>query len=221
MIYEQLVEAVKNGKAKDAKELTQKALDEGLKPVDIINEGLVKGMGVVGELFGSGEMFVPEVMMSSKAMNAGMDLLKPLLKPGDMSSKATCILATVKGDLHDIGKKLVALMLEGAGYRVIDLGVDVKPEAIIAAVKKENASIVGMSAMLTTTMSVMKEVCELMKENGLSDVKIMIGGAPVNHDYTAKIGANYSKDAMEAVEVANKLSSGDLSPAGQSRSLEK
>lgn len=206
MIYEQLVEAVKNGKAKDAKELTQKALDEGLRPVDIINEGLVKGMGVVGELFGQGEMFVPEVMMSSKAMNAGMDLLKPLLTAEDIATKGTCVLATVRGDLHDIGKKLVSLMLEGAGYRVVDLGVDVKPAAIIEAAKKENADIIGMSAMLTTTMPVMKEVCELVKENGLDGVKIMIGGAPVNHDYADKIGANYSKDAMEAVEVANKLS---------------
>ncbi len=206
MIYEQLVEAVKNGKAKDAKELTQKALDEGLRPVDIINEGLVKGMGVVGELFGQGEMFVPEVMMSSKAMNAGMDLLKPLLTAEDIATKGTCVLATVRGDLHDIGKKLVSLMLEGAGYRVVDLGVDVKPAAIIEAAKKENADIIGMSAMLTTTMPVMKEVCELVKENSLDGVKIMIGGAPVNHDYADKIGANYSKDAMEAVEVANKLS---------------
>lgn len=206
MIYEQLVEAVKNGKAKDAKELTQKALDEGLRPVDIINEGLVKGMGVVGELFGQGEMFVPEVMMSSKAMNAGMDLLKPLLTAEDIATKGTCVLATVRGDLHDIGKKLVSLMLEGAGYRVVDLGVDVQPAAIIEAAKKENADIIGMSAMLTTTMPVMKEVCELVKENGLDGVKIMIGGAPVNHDYADKIGANYSKDAMEAVEVANKLS---------------
>ena len=206
MIYEQLVEAVKNGKAKDAKELTQKALDEGLRPVDIINEGLVKGMGVVGELFGQGEMFVPEVMMSSKAMNAGMDLLKPLLTAEDIATKGTCVLATVRGDLHDIGKKLVSLMLEGAGYRVVDLGVDVKPAAIIEAAKKENADIIGISAMLTTTMPVMKEVCELVKENSLDGVKIMIGGAPVNHDYADKIGANYSKDAMEAVEVANKLS---------------
>ena len=206
MIYEQLVEAVKNGKAKDAKELTQKALDEGLRPVDIINEGLVKGMGVVGELFGQGEMFVPEVMMSSKAMNAGMDLLKPLLTAEDIATKGTCVLATVRGDLHDIGKKLVSLMLEGAGYRVVDLGVDVKPAAIIEAAKKEKADIIGMSAMLTTTMPVMKEVCALVKENSLDGVKIMIGGAPVNHDYADKIGANYSKDAMEAVEVANKLS---------------
>ena len=143
--------------------------------------------------------------MSAKAMNAGMDLIKPLLKAEDISGKATCVLATVKGDLHDIGKKLVALMLEGAGFRIVDLGVDVKPQAIVDAVKKENASIVGMSAMLTTTMSVMKDVCDLLKENGLDEVKIMIGGAPVNHDYAAKIGGNYSKDATEAVELANSL----------------
>lgn len=205
MIFDQLMDAVRYGKVNEAKELTQKALDQGLAPADIINDGLIKGMGVVGELFGRGDMFVPEVMMSSKAMNAGMELLKPLLKAEELTTKGTCVLATVRGDLHDIGKKLVALMLESAGYRVVDLGVDVKAETIIEAVKKEKADILGMSAMLTTTMAAMEEVCTLMRERGINDVKIMIGGAPVNHDYADKIGANYSKDATEAVAVANQL----------------
>jgi 5-methyltetrahydrofolate--homocysteine methyltransferase len=205
MVCDQLVEAVRNGRVKEVKELTQSAIDQGIAPNVIIDEGLVKGMGVVGELFGKGEMFVPEVMMASKAMNAGMELIKPLIKAGDITSKGTCVFATVKGDLHDIGKKLVVLMLEGASFRIIDLGVDVKPQAIVDAVKKENASIVGLSAMLTTTMSVMKEVCDMLKENGLDGVKVMIGGAPVSHDYAAKIGANYAKDATEAVELANRL----------------
>ena len=205
MVCDQLVEAVRNGRVKEVKELTQSANDQGIAPNVIIDEGLVMGMGVVGELFGKGEMFVPEVMMASKAMNAGMELIKPLIKAGDITSKGTCVFATVKGDLHDIGKKLVVLMLEGASFRIIDLGVDVKPQAIVDAVKKENASIVGLSAMLTTTMSVMKEVCDMLRENGLDGVKVMIGGAPVSHDYAAKIGANYAKDATEAVELANRL----------------
>ena len=205
MIFQQIAEAVRNGKVKDAKELTQKAIDEGCNPIEIIDEGLVKGMDVVGELFGSGQMFVPEVMMASKAMNSGMELIKPLIGADEIKSKATCVFATVKGDLHDIGKKLVVLMLEGAGFRVIDLGVDVKVETIVEAVKKENADIVGLSAMLTTTMNCMKEVADTLKEAGLDKVKIMIGGAPVNDSYAEKIGCRYSKDASEAVILANKL----------------
>lgn len=205
MIYQQIADAVRYGRVKDAKELTQQAINEGLEPNSIIDDGLILGMSIVGELFGKGQMFVPEVMMAAKAMNTGMDLIKPLLKGEQTSKKGTCIMATVKGDLHDIGKKLVVLMLEGAGFRVIDLGVDVKPQDIVDAVKKEKASIVGMSAMLTTTMNVMKEVCDLLKESSLGNVKVMIGGAPVNNDYAAKIGGHYSKDASSAVILANEL----------------
>ena len=205
VIYQQIAEAVRNGNVKLTKELTQNAVDQGCNPIEIIDEALVKGMGVVGELFGSGEMFVPEVMMASKAMNSGMELIKPLINSEDIKSKATCVFATVKGDLHDIGKKLIVLMLQGAGFKVIDLGVDVKIEAIIEAVKREKADIVGMSAMLTTTMNYMKEVADTLKEGGLDNVKIMIGGAPVSHEFAVKIGCNYAKDASEAVELANRL----------------
>ena len=205
MIYEEIMNAVQDGRVKAAKELTQKAIDQGLEPHLIIDDGLVKGMGIVGELFGRGEMFVPEVMMAAKAMNASMELIKPLIKAEHASRKGTCVVATVKGDLHDIGKKLVLIMLEGAGFRVVDLGVDVSTEAIIAAAKKENADIVGLSAMLTTTMPVMKEVCDLLKENGLDNIKVMIGGAPVSDMYAEKIGGHYSRDASEAVALANRL----------------
>lgn len=205
MILQQIAEAVISGNVKLAKELTQNAINQGCDPIEIIDEGLVKGMGVVGDLFGAGQMFVPEVMMASKAMNSGMELIKPLINAEDIKSKATCVFATVKGDLHDIGKKLVVLMLEGAGFKVIDLGVDIKTETIVEAVKREKADIVGMSAMLTTTMNYMKEVADTLKEAGLENVKIMIGGAPISHEFAEKIGCNYSKDASEAVELANKL----------------
>jgi len=164
------------------------------------------GMNVVGEKFKNGEMFVPEVLIASKAMNSGMEIIKPLLKEGDVTSKGKAVFATVKGDLHDIGKKLVCMMMESSGYEVVDLGVDASPEKIVEAVKEHDADIVGMSAMLTTTMLAMKQTVEALKENGLyGDVKVMIGGAPVTVNYAEEIGANYSPDSTEAVELANTL----------------
>ncbi len=205
MIFNQIAEELRNGQVNKVKELTQQALDQGKDVKDIINEGLLKGMNKVGELFKNGEMFVPEVLMSSKAMNVGMELLKPLLKEGDIQSKGVCVFATVKGDLHDIGKKLVMMMMESAGYFVIDLGIDVSPEKVVKAVKDNNADIVGMSAMLTTTMMVMKETVKQLKEAGLDNVKIMVGGAPITDKFADEIGANYSPDASSAVELANTL----------------
>lgn len=205
MVLEEIIEGVRRGRVAHVKELTQKALDEGLDPNTVIDEGLIKGMGIVGELFGGGKMFVPEVMIASKAMNAGMEILKPLLKGAEVAKKGTCVFATVKGDLHDIGKKLVMLMMEGAGYKIVDLGVDIAPDVIVDAAKKENADIVGMSAMLTTTMPFMKEVCGMLKEQGLDNIKVMLGGAPVNEDYAAKVGGHYSPDASAAVRLADSL----------------
>ncbi len=201
-----IAEALKAGKVNDVKMYTEQAINNGLEPKVIISDGLMAGMNVVGEKFKNGELFVPEVLIASKAMNAGMEILKPLLKEGDVTSKGKAVFATVKGDLHDIGKKLVCMMMESSGYEVVDLGVDASPDKIIAAVKEHNADIVGMSAMLTTTMLSMKKTVDGLKENGLYDnVKVMIGGAPVTVNYAEEIGANYSPDSTEAVELANSL----------------
>ena len=205
-MYEQITESLIKGQYTEVAELTKKALNEGFEPKEIINEALLSGMNEVGELFSDGEMFVPEVLVSAKAMAAGMDLLKPLLKDGDVTSAGKCLFCTVKGDLHDIGKKLVSMMMEGAGYEVIDLGVDVGPEAIIEAVKEHQPDIIGMSAMLTTTMMSMKATVEALQENGMYDkVKVMIGGAPVSINYAEQIGANFSADAAAAVDLAKSL----------------
>lgn len=201
-----IAEALKAGKVEDVKTYTEMALSAGKEPKEIISDGLMAGMNVVGEKFKNGEMFVPEVLIASKAMNSGMEIIKPLLKEGDVTSKGKAVFATVKGDLHDIGKKLVCMMMESSGYEVVDLGVDASPEKIVEAVKKHDADIVGMSAMLTTTMLAMKQTVEALKENGLyGDVKVMIGGAPVTVNYAEEIGANYSPDSTEAVELANTL----------------
>jgi len=202
----QLTESIIDGDIVAAKNLTQKALDLGATPKSVLDEGLLRGMSEVGELFGDGELFVPEVLVAAKAMDNGMELLKPLLKEGDFEKKGKCVFATVKGDLHDIGKKLVAMMMEGAGYEIVDLGVDVSPEQIVEAVKEHDPELIGMSAMLTTTMASMNDTIKAMEENGLSDkVKVMIGGAPVSPKYAEEITANYSADAQSAVELANSL----------------
>ena len=205
-LFEQISEALIDGMKNEVLKLVQKALDEGNAPKDIINNALLSGMCEVGVLFKEGEFFVPEVLVAARAMNAGIDMLKPFLNEGDIDKKGKIIFCTVKGDLHDIGKKLVSMMLEGAGYEVIDLGVDVTPDAILEAVKKHNPDIVGMSALLTTTMSAMKETVEILKENGfIEKVKIMVGGAPVTERFAKEIGALYADDASSAVEVANSL----------------
>ncbi len=205
LLFEQIQDAVIDGIAREVKELTQKAIDEGNKPEDIINDALVAGMNEVGEMFAEGEMFVPEVLVASKAMNEGMDMVKPLLK-GDMETLGTAVFCTVKGDLHDIGQKLVAMMLESSGFKVINLGTDTPPEKIVESVKENDADIVGMSAMLTTTMVAMKETIEALKEEGLYDkLGVMIGGAPVSDSYAKKIGASYSDDATSAVKLAKTL----------------
>lgn len=204
---EALSQAVIEGQEQQVKELTQKALAEGLKPLEIINEGLIKGMNVVGQRFKVGDMFVPEVLMSARAMTAGMDVVKPLLVDGEMTNKGTVVIGTVKGDLHDIGKNLVGMMLEGAGYKVVDLGTDTAPEAFVQAVQENNAQVLGLSALLTTTMLAMKQTIEALQVAGLRDkVKVMVGGAPITQEFADEIGADgYAPDAASAVELVNQL----------------
>lgn len=203
----ELKDAVIDGDDELVLELTKKAVDEGSDPMEIINDGLIGGMNVVGKEFKEGTMFVPQVLMTANAMKMGVEELRPLLKEGDISSKATVVFGTVKGDLHDIGKNLVAIMFDSQGYEVINVGMDVPTEKFIEAVKEHNATLVGMSALLTTTMPEMPIVIKALEEAGLRDqVKVIIGGAPVTQEYSDEIGADgYSPDAQSAVELADKL----------------
>ena len=205
-IFREISDAIEDGEIEDVAELTQDALDDGESPQAILNEGLLAGMNVVGKYFKAGEMFVPEVLQSAKALDAGMQILKPLLNQGDLTNSGKVVFCTVLGDLHDIGKKLCIMLMEGSGYEVIDIGIDVPAERIVEAVKEHKPDILAMSAMLTTTMGAMDEVMDALKANGLAGtVKVMIGGAPLNHDYAERIGANYSEDAVGSVELADKL----------------
>ena len=206
-IYKQLNESVIAGNRNVAAELTQKLLDEGKAAKEILDNGLLPAMAVVGDKFEKGEFFIPEMLMAARAMNAGLDLLKPLLETSDVEPVARVVMGTVKGDIHDIGKNLVGMMLRGAGFEVIDAGVDVPPEKFIEMAKANNADIVGLSALLTTTMPSMKDIIEAFRESGIRDqVKIMIGGAPVTEDYAESIGADgYSANAASAVHLAKKL----------------
>jgi 5-methyltetrahydrofolate--homocysteine methyltransferase len=201
-----LAEAIIGGQRDKAKELTQKAIDEKVAPKEIIEQGLIAGMNVVGVKFKANEFYVPEVLIAARAMHAAMDLLKPLIAESGIEPTGRAVIGTVKGDLHDIGKNLVSMMLEGAGFAVVDLGVDVKPEKFIEAVKA-GSKVVCLSALLTTTMPGMKEVIEALKQAGLRDkAKIMIGGAPVTQAYSDEIGADgYSPDAASAVDKAKEL----------------
>jgi 5-methyltetrahydrofolate--homocysteine methyltransferase len=195
------------GKAKKVAELVTNAINEGIGPEEILNKGLIAGMNVVGQKFKSCEFYVPEVLIAARAMKTAMEILKPKLLECNVKPIATIALGTVKGDLHDIGKNLVGMMLQGAGFEVIDLGVDVMPEEFVTAIKDRNAEIVAMSALLTTTMPAMKTVITTINESGLREkVKIMIGGAPVTQTYANEIGADgYSADAASAVEKAREL----------------
>ena len=163
-LLKEISEALIQGNANKVKDLTQKGLDEGLRPGQIIQEGLISGMMIIGERFKKNEVYVPEVLIAARAMHAGLDIVKPLLTEGEVTELGTVIIGTVKGDLHDIGKNLVAMMLEGAGFKVIDLGVDVSPEKFVEAAKENNADLVGMSALLTTTMVNMKETVEAFEK---------------------------------------------------------
>lgn len=185
-------------------ELTQKAVDEGEKPSDIINLGLIAGMNVVGKYFKEGDMYVPEVLMAAKAMNDGMAIVKPLLVEGEASAAGKVVLGTVEGDLHDIGKNLVGMMMESAGMEVVDVGIDVSTQKFIDAVKEHKPDVLALSALLTTTMIAMKETIDLLKKEGLrEEVKVIIGGAPVTQEYANNIGADgYAPDAASAKDLA-------------------
>ena len=201
---EQISELVQKGKAKDVKELVANALAEGTAPKDILDNGLLAGMSIIGEKFKRDEVFVPEVLVAARAMNAGVEILKPVMVDAASESAGKAVIGTVKGDLHDIGKNRVKIMLEGKGLEIDDLGVDVPPEKFIDAAIEENADVVCCSALLTTTMSVMKDIVALANERGVSDkIKIMVGGAPVTQSFCEKIGADaYTPDAASASDVA-------------------
>jgi len=205
--FEEIQSAVMAGDMAKVADLTRQAIEEKVEPAAIINEGYIPAMNVVGKRFKNGDMFVPEVLMAARSMNTGMELVKPLLVEGEVQAKGTVVLGTVKGDLHDIGKNLVGMMIESGGYDVIDLGIDLEPEKFVAAVKENKPQIVGMSALLTTTMLAMKETIELLKEEGLRDgLKVMIGGAPVSKEFSDEIGADgYAPDAASATELVEKL----------------
>jgi corrinoid protein of di/trimethylamine methyltransferase len=204
---ETIKSAVIRGKHAEIKSLVQSALDAGLDPNTIINDALIPAMDVVGKDFGSGKIFVPEMLVSAVTMKAGVDIVKPLLAGGQSQSRGTVIMATVKGDLHDIGKNLVTMMIEGAGFKVVDLGVDLSVEKLIEQVKAIRPDILGLSALLTTTMPEIQKVIGELKTQGLRDkVKVMVGGAPVDRTFAEKIGADgYGANATEAVELARAL----------------
>jgi len=206
-ILQQISQAVIEGNVDAMADLTQSALAEGLSAQAVLDQGLMAGMDYVGKEFKAGAMFVPEVLRSAKAMQNAMDILKPLLAASGAKMVGRVLLGTVKGDLHDIGKNLVGMMCEGAGFEVKDVGKDLGPEAFVAAVKKYEPDIIGMSALLTTTMRVMEQVIKALKEAGLRDkVKVMVGGAPVTQAFANQIGADgYAPNAPAAADLARKL----------------
>lgn len=203
-VLENMSQALQKGKAKDVKALVEQALKDGLTPQTILNDGLLSGMGVVGVKFKNNEVYVPDVLIAARAMKAGTEILKPLLAAAGSKGLGKIILGTVKGDLHDIGKNLVGMMMEGQGIEVIDLGVDVSVDRFIEAAKEHDAKIICASALLTTTMGEMKSIVEAAKAAGIRDqVTIMVGGAPVNEAFAKSIGADiYTADAASAAEAA-------------------
>ena len=206
-IYERLSTAVLEGNEERVPKLVQKGLDEGLVPKDILDNGLIVGMNEVGARFKRGDMFVPEVLMSARSMQAGLTVLRPELVSSGAQLIGTIVMGTVKGDLHDIGKNLVGMMCEGAGFEVIDLGFNVEPEKFIQAIKEHQPNIVGMSALLTTTMRAMGHTIKAIEEAGLRDqVKIMVGGAPVDAEFAERIGADgYGSNAPAGSDLAKRL----------------
>jgi len=202
-----LHDAILNGDAKTAKAVTEKALAAGMEPLKLVQDCMVPAMAEVGRRFESNEYFVPELLISARAMKAALELIRPLLASAGVQPTGRVVLGTVKGDLHDIGKNLVGAMLEGGGYEVIDLGVNVTPEQFVAAVKEKNANIVAMSALLTTTMPSMKTTIEALEQAGVrQQVKVLVGGAPISQKYAEEIGADgYSESAAGAVAAARKV----------------
>lgn len=205
--FEEISALLQRGRAKDLAAMVQEELDAGVSAKDILNEGLVTGMNVVGAKFKTNQIFVPEVLIAARAMNAALAVLKPALAQSGVEPVGTAVICTVKGDLHDIGKNLVKMMIEGTGIRVVDLGVDCPAEKVVEAVKENDADIVCLSALLTTTMMAQKDVIDALKAAGLRDkVKVMIGGAPVTQAFCDEIGADiYTADAASAAQAARAL----------------
>lgn len=206
-IFEEIADEVQKGNSESVEELTKKALSEDISAEDILNNGLVAGMNIVSKKFKNNEIFIPEVLISAKSMYSGLGIIKPLLAEANVQSKGKVVIGTVKGDLHDIGKNIVAMLLQGAGFDVVDLGADVPKEKFLEFVKNERVDILGMSALLTTTMIYMKETIEALKNAGLREnVKVIIGGAPVTESYAAQIDADgYAPDAASAVDLTKRL----------------
>lgn len=206
-IFEELADEVQKGNSESVEELTKRALSQDISAEDILNNGLVAGMNIVSKKFKNNEIFIPEVLISAKSMYSGLGIIKPLLSELNVKSKGKVVIGTVKGDLHDIGKNIVAMLLQGAGFDVVDLGADVPKEKFLEFVKNEGADILAMSALLTTTMIYMKETIETLKNAGLREnVKVIIGGAPVTESYAAQIDADgYAPDAASAVDLTKRL----------------
>lgn len=204
MDFIELNKMVETGKSKIVKTIVSEALENGVSPKDILEQGLLPGMNAIGDKFKNNEVYVPEVLIAARAMNTGVGILKPYLATADVKAPGTAVIGTVKGDLHDIGKNLVKMMLEGKGINVIDLGVDVSADQFVAAVQEHNAQIICCSALLTTTMPEMEVVVKKAEEAGIRDkVFIMVGGAPINQDFCDKIGADcYTSDASSAADAA-------------------
>jgi 5-methyltetrahydrofolate--homocysteine methyltransferase len=204
--FVELSVAVEAGKRNDAKQITQALLEQGVKPLDIVEQGLVPGMSAIGEKFKNNEVFVPEMLIAARAMKECMAILEPLLADAGIKPKYTAVIGTVQGDLHDIGKNLVAMMLKGANFGIVDLGTNVAPEKFVAAAQENNAQLVCLSALLTTTMPAMRTTVQAVRDAGLTSVKVLVGGAPVTQDFCDEIGADgYSQDAASAVDLALRL----------------
>ncbi|HMA85883.1 MAG TPA: corrinoid protein [Desulfosalsimonadaceae bacterium] len=197
-----VAESLIAGKVEEVAQMVKDALDSGMDAEEVLNKGLIAGMDVVGQRFKVGDMFIPEVLRSAKAMSAGMEHLRPALAAGGSKRSSTLVIGTVEGDLHDIGKNLVGMMFEGAGFKVVNIGIDLKPEVFVEAVKEHKPDLLGMSALLTTTMPKMGETINALKEAGVRDqVKIIVGGAPVTEEYAKEIGADlYGANAASSVD---------------------
>ncbi len=205
--FEQIIVTIQEGKTRLIEDSVRKALDAGFDPIDILNKGMIPAMIKVGQRFEDGEFFLPEMLVSARTMQAGLRILKPYLQDTGYKSSGKVLIGTVQGDLHEIGKNLVGMMLEGSGFEVIDLGADVSPEKFVEAVILENPNILALSALLTTTMSKMDETIKALKSSGLREkVKVIVGGAPVTEHYAHQIDADgYSPDASKAVGLVNAL----------------
>jgi 5-methyltetrahydrofolate--homocysteine methyltransferase len=205
-LLDDLTAAVAAGKRADATRLTQELLNTGTSPQSVVEQGLVPGMTIVGERFKRNEIFVPEMLVAARAMKESLKILEPLLAQAGIKPKYTAVIGTVQGDLHDIGKNLVAMMWKGANFQVIDLGTNVTAERYVSAAREHGAQLIGLSALLTTTMPAMKETVRALKAAGLPDAKVVIGGAPITAEFAAEIGADgFAADAGTAVDVARQL----------------